>query len=197
MDTLAQPFVPVSSPSTQPSSTSSWNALAASPMITDCWAFCHHTPWALLVKPSFTLILHWECGVALQIAAGWAVAMANLPPQPNGHAWGSAATSALAIGCGAEPAKHIHSTGRQRHSAEQSSSAGQSSSSCLLFLSYTPFSLQPSIRKRLPCNFLPQHWKGTKRCARKISDLTSWLYSINARWSGVEKWKESSCLIEK
>ena len=96
-------------------------------------------PLALLVKPSLTPIPRRGCGVTLQMAAGWAAATANLLPPPHGHAWGPTATSALTIGNAAEPAEHIHATGRQRHSA------GQSSSSSLLFLSLTPPLCSPVV----------------------------------------------------
>lgn len=134
-------------------------------------------PRALLVKPSLTPIPHRGCGVALHMAAGWAAAMANLPPQPHGHAWGPAATSALTIDDGAEPAKHIHATGRQRHSA------GQSSSSFLLLLSLTPSSLQPNgklLGRGYPVIFSPSaEWapKGV------LGKLATWPadYSLSMR----------------
>lgn len=115
-----------------------------SPSLTaDRQAFCRHT-WcevptptlahpappqpALLVKPSLIPIPCSKCGMTLETAAGWT----NLLPLHHGHAWGPKATSALTIGGGAEPAEHIHATGRQHHSA------GQSSSSSLLSLSVAP-----------------------------------------------------------
>lgn len=107
-------------------------------------AFCHHT-WReactqlFWSSPVWLLSLAAGCGVTLQMAAGWASAMANLLPLHHGHAWGLAATSALTIGDGAEPAKHIHATGRQRHSAEQSSS------SSLLSLSLAPPLFSPMV----------------------------------------------------
>lgn len=52
-----------------------------------------------------------------------------------GNAWGPKATSALTIGTGTMPGEYIHATGHQCHSA------GQSSSSCHLFLPL-PSSLQ-------------------------------------------------------
>lgn len=138
---LSAPPPPLSPPNLRILSEKHWHPRpwlqTAGPFLSPHMAWS--APSALLVRPSLTPIPRRRCGVTLQMAAGWAQATANLLPRPHGHAWGPAATSALTIDDGAEPAEHIHATGRQRHSA------GQSSSSSLLFLSPTPPLCSPMV----------------------------------------------------
>lgn len=149
-------------------------------------------PWALLVKPGLTPFPRLGCRVPLHIAAGWVAAMANLPPQPHSHAWGPAGTSALTIGDGVEPVD------KSCHRTPASLSWAIILFLSLAFISY-PSSPQPNSKllgRSYPV-ILSQCWMDTKRCAWKISNLTSWLFSVNDRWSGAGKRKGNRCLIEK
>lgn len=104
-------------------------------------------PSALLVKPSLTRFL----AVDVEWHLRWQL-VGQRPHKPAAtNAWGPTETSALTIADGAEPAQHIHATGRQRHSA------GQSSSPSLCFYLLLPL-LQPHgnlLGRSYPAIFSP------------------------------------------